>query len=357
MINTNTTNDASISETIETNELEKEEKTEQENSISEETQNVKNDSSTQVQTSNTKTNNNNNNTKTNTNVNNNNNNNSNNSNNNNNSTSNNTTVESNEKKINVKLSSGKTITIPLEEYVIGVVGAEMPAEFHIEALKAQAVASRTYALKKTLSGGAISASTSDQTFYTTDQLKSQWGSSFNKYYEKVKNAVNATKGQTIKYNGSYIEALFFSTSNGKTEASENVWGNSYPYLKSVDSQWDTSVRSFSSTKTISIDEVSKKLGVNLTSLSQIKVINKTIGDRVGNISICDKVFTGVKIRQLLGLRSADFEISQDGNNLIFTTKGYGHGVGMSQYGSNGMAKSGYSYQQILKHYYTNVTIS
>ena len=264
---------------------------------------------------------------------------------------------SNEKMINVKLASGQIISVGLEEYVIGVVGAEMPAEFQTEALKAQAVASRTYALKRTASGGALSASTSDQTFCTIDQLKAQWGGSFDKYYNKVKSAVNATKGQTLKYNGSYIEALFFSTSNGRTEDSVNVWGNSYAYLKSVDSPWDTNASSFSKEKTISMSEISSKLGVNITSVSQINITGRTVGNRVSNVNICGKDYTGVKLRQLLGLRSADFEVYQSGNSIVFTTKGYGHGVGMSQYGANGMAKAGYSYTQILKHYYTGVTIS
>lgn len=259
--------------------------------------------------------------------------------------------------INVKLASGQIISVSLEDYVIGVVGAEMPAEFQTEALKAQAVASRTYALKRTASGNTISASVSDQTYNTVEQLKQKWGNSFNKYYTKIQSAVNATKGQTLKYNGSYIEALFFSTSNGRTEDSVNVWGNSYPYLKSVDSPWDTSVSSFLSTKSISMSEISNKLGVNLTSVSQINITSRTVGNRVGNVNICGNDYTGVKIRQLLGLRSADFEVSQNGNNIVFTTKGYGHGVGMSQYGANEMAKSGYSYTQILKHYYTGVTIT
>ena len=272
------------------------------------------------------------------------------------SNSNTNTQKTNEKTINVKLASGKIENMPLEDYVIGVVAAEMPAEFHNEALKAQAVASRTYALKKTASGQAISATTSDQIYNTIAELKKKWGSSYDKYYNKIKNAVNATKGECLTYKGAYIEALFFSTSNGKTEDSVYVWGNSFDYLKSVDSPWDTSVSGFKQTKTISMSEISKKLGVNLTSISQISINSKTSGNRVNNVTFCGKSFTGVQIRQLLGLRSADFEVAQSGNNIIFTTKGYGHGVGMSQYGANGMAKAGNSYTQILKHYYTGVSI-
>ena len=260
------------------------------------------------------------------------------------------------KSINVKLASGQVVNMSLEDYVVGVVGAEMPASFNTEALKAQAVASRTYALKKTSSGATISASISDQVYNTVDQLKQKWGSSFNTYYSKIQNAVKSTQGQCLTYNGSYIEALFFSTSNGRTEDAVNVWGNSVPYLKSVESPWDTSVSGFSQTKSISMSEISSKLGVTLTSVSDISITNRTVGNRVANVSICGKNYTGVKIRQLLGLRSADFEVSQSGNNIVFTTKGYGHGVGMSQYGANEMGKAGYSYLQILKHYYTGVSI-
>ena len=263
---------------------------------------------------------------------------------------------SNEKTINVKLASGQVITVTLEEYVLGVVGAEMPAEFQTEALKAQAVASRTYALKKMLSSSTISASISDQRYNTNAELKAKWGTSYDKYYAKIKSAVDSTKGQCLTYNGSYIEALFFSTSNGKTEDAIYVWGNSFPYLKSVDSSWDTSVSGFSQTKTIPMSQISSTLGVNLTSASDIKIVSKTTGNRVNKITICGKEYTGVKIRQIFGLRSADFDISQSGNNIVFTTRGYGHGVGMSQYGANGMAKSGYSYSQILKHYYSGVSI-
>lgn len=258
--------------------------------------------------------------------------------------------------INVKLANGSVIQTSLEDYVIGVVGAEMPAEFNTEALKAQAVAARTYALKKTSSGGTISATISDQAYNTVNELKAKWGNSFNKYYEKIKNAVSATKGQVLTYNGAYIEALFFSTSNGRTEDSVNVWGNSFAYLKSVDSPWDTSERSYNGSKTLSISEINKKLGVNISSVNDIVIKSKTAGNRVKEVTFGDKSFSGVKVRTALGLRSADFDVSQNGNNIVFSTRGYGHGVGLSQYGANGMAKAGYSYKQILTHYYTGVSL-
>ena len=271
-------------------------------------------------------------------------------------TNSNTQVTNQGQTIKVKLNTGETINIALEDYVIGVVGSEMPALFNSEALKAQSVAARTYALKKTSMGATLTATTSDQVYKTNDQLKAMWGNSYDTYYNKVKNAVLATKGEVMAYNGNYIDALYFSTSNGRTEDPIYVWSYTQPYLKSVDSKWDIGTTFFNATKTISKSEISSKLGVNLTSISEITINSLTTGGRVNSVTIAGKEFTGVQIRTLLGLRSADFTVSESGNNIVFTTKGWGHGVGMSQYGTNGMANAGYSYSQILKHYYTGISI-
>lgn len=261
-----------------------------------------------------------------------------------------------DKTVKVKLNNGKIINITLEEYVIGVVGSEMPALFNEEALKAQSIAARTYALKKDSVGATLVASTSDQVYKTNSELKSMWGESFNTYYEKVKKAVMATKGEVMMYNGKYIDALYFSTSNGRTEDPIYVWNYSAPYLKSVDSKWDIGTKFFNATKTIPISELNQKLGVNINSVNDIQIKSQTTGGRVNSIIIGGKEFTGVNVRMLLGLRSSDFTVSESGSNIVFTTKGWGHGVGMSQYGANEMAKAGYNYSQILKHYYTGITI-
>lgn len=265
------------------------------------------------------------------------------------------TTSTNEKMVSLKLNSGTIISISLEEYVTGVVSAEMPASFNVEALKAQAIAARTYALKRIASGTILSATTSHQVYKTESQLRNLWGSSYDTYYNKVKNAVNSTKDKYMTYNGNYIDALYFSTSNGKTEDPIYVWGTAYPYIKSVDSV-EASTRNVSYTKTMSISELSSKLGVTPTSNSDITILSKTTGNRVNQISICGKIFTGVKIRELLGLRSADFDISISNSIVTITTRGYGHGCGMSQYGANEMAKQGKNYEQILQHYYTNIEI-
>lgn len=269
----------------------------------------------------------------------------------------NNTTTKNEKMINLKLNSGNVISISLEDYVTGVVSAEMPAAFNTEALKAQAVAARTYALKRLSYGATLTATTSNQVYKTESELRSMWGNSYNAYYDKVKNAVYSTKGQYLTYNGKYIDALYFSTSNGRTENAENVWSTAYPYLVSVESPWDVGIPSYSGSKSIPMSTIAEKLNVPLTSSSQIKILERTVGNRVKTISICDKKYTGVEIRTIFGLKSADFDISTSGNNIVFTTRGYGHGVGMSQYGANLMAKAGYSYRDILKHYYTGVAIN
>lgn len=271
-------------------------------------------------------------------------------------TNSNTQVTNQGQTIKLKLNTGETINIALEDYVIGVVGSEMPALFNSEALKAQSVAARTYALKKTSMGATLTATTSDQVYKTNDQLKAMWGNSYDTYYNKVKNAVLATKGEVMTYNGNYIDAVYFSTSNGRTEDPIYVWSYTQPYLKSVDSKWDIGTTFFNATKTIPKSEISSKLGVNLTSISEITINSLTTGGRVNSVTIAGKEFTGVQIRTLLGLRSSDFTVSESGNNIVFTTKGWGHGVGMSQYGANGMANAGYSYSQILKHYYTGISI-
>jgi stage II sporulation protein D len=258
-------------------------------------------------------------------------------------------------KINLIRSSG-TVEMDLEDYVIGVVGAEMPASFHIEALKAQAVVARTYALKRVNENKKLTDTNSHQLYKDNNALKAQWGESYNTYYNKIKSAVTATKGEYVAYNGYYIDALYHSTSNGKTEDPINVWGGAFPYLKSVDSHWDKDASTYQKTTTIPVSNFSATLGMEITEETLIEIISKTTGDRVNKMQIGDNIYLGIDIRDLFGLRSADFDISVEGDNIVFTTRGYGHGVGMSQYGANGMAKEGYNYKSILKHYYPNTNI-
>ena len=266
-------------------------------------------------------------------------------------------VVDNNTYVNVKRSNGEVLKIELEEYLIGVVGAEMPALFNIEALKSQAVVSRTYTLKCLSIGKTLTDNASTQMYKSKGELQSMWGANFNSYYAKVKQAVDSTKGEYLTYNGTYIDAVYHSTSNGRTEDASNVWENSYPYLVSVESQYDSLNPTFQYELTLSYQDISNKLGMDINKDTIINILGKTIGNRVAQISIYDKTYTGVEFRNKLGLRSADFEFEKLDNGIKFKTKGYGHGVGMSQYGANGMAKNGSNYQTILKHYYKGVSIS
>ena len=268
-----------------------------------------------------------------------------------------TEVKEENKNLISLIHNGNTINIELEDYVIGVVAAEMPASFHIEALKAQSVIARTYALNKLSKGITLTDNNSTQNYIDIGQMRNKWGIDFDKYYNKIKDAVLSTEGTTIKYNNEYIDAVYFSTSNGYTEDSINVWKNSIPYLKSVESSWDRDASSFSRTQTIDLNTFNSKLGTNISSGNEISIIERNISSRVSKISVGDKIFSGVQFRNILGLRSADFDIEFNDNILTITTRGYGHGVGMSQYGANGMAKNGYDYKQILAYYYKNVSIN
>ena len=261
-----------------------------------------------------------------------------------------------EKQITLHRSNGQIITLKLEDYIIGVVGAEMPVSFNIEALKAQSVVARTYALKKVNHQEILTDTVSNQVYKDNNELKTLWGSEFDQYYNKVKTAVTNTTNETLVYNDDYIEAVYHSTSNGKTEDAIFVWGNSFPYLKSVDSHWDLNASSYLRETTKDFNTLKAITGIDFNEETNIEIISKTSGDRIKEIKINDTIFTGVELRTLLGLRSADFDITFNNNNTIFTTRGYGHGVGMSQYGANGMANEGYNYVSILNHYYPGTTI-
>lgn len=264
-------------------------------------------------------------------------------------------IKKNEITVTVYRNNGKIINLELEEYVLGVVGAEMPASFNIEALKAQAILARTYALKSIKNGKKLTDTVSTQAYKDNSELQMLWKNDYTKYYEKIKKAVNETKGKVILYNNEYIDAVYHSTSNGKTENSKNVWKNILPYLVSVDSSWDKNVKSYKKETIFEINEFCNILKLDVEEPITYEIIHNETG-RVRQITINNKTFSGTGFRNLLKLRSADFEIEINDEKVKVTTYGYGHGVGMSQYGANEMAKQGYSYIQILKHYYTGVVI-
>lgn len=265
-------------------------------------------------------------------------------------------LNSNSTIVTVYRNNGDVLKLELEEYIIGVVASEMPASFNIEALKAQSILSRTYALKAIKSNKKLTDTVSTQVYKDSAQLKKMWGNNYDVYYNKIKKAIESTKGKTIKYNNEYIEAVFHSTSNGFTENSKEVWGNYFPYLVSVESKYDTNVNSFSKTISISYEELSSKLGIILNKDSSVEYIKNESG-RISNITIDGISFKGTTFRNKLGLRSTDFELIFNDNDVTINTRGYGHGVGMSQYGANEMAKLGMSYKDIIYYYYTGVSIN
>lgn len=255
-------------------------------------------------------------------------------------------------QINVE-TIDKLLTVDIEEYIIGVVAGEMPALFHEEALKAQAIASRTYLINHLQSNKSISNTTDDQVYLTKEEMKEKWGDNYEKYYNKIKEAVTTTKDLIMYYENEPIKAYYFSTSNGYTASSISVFNEQKDYLTSVESPFD---QNNSNTIEITKQDFCTKLDISCNQIS-ITNITKDNSNRVSKITINNKEYKGTQIRKLLSLRSTDFTFNIKDTTIEITTKGYGHGVGMSQYGANNMAKLGYTYEEILKYYYQDIKIA
>lgn len=264
----------------------------------------------------------------------------------------------------------------IEEYVKGVVAAEMPGEFHIEALKAQAVASRTYALSRSKSfpeghpdhiEAPLCTGIHCQAYLTKEELENLHAKDWmEKYWPKIEEAVNSTKGQVLYYNEELIESPYHSTSGGMTEDALDVFAVDRPYLRAVESPYEEEAPKYKSLVTLTGDEFVTKLrakypGSNITKDNlgeKIKLVEKTQSGRIKKLAIDGTVINGREIRDLFELNSTNFKISYNPktNIIDIETLGYGHGVGMSQWGANGMAKKGKDYEAILKHYYTGVSL-
>lgn len=273
-------------------------------------------------------------------------------------------------------SSQKIEKLPLEEYVKGVVAAEMPASFHIEALKAQAVAARTYVYKRLRAAGGRGCSlhpgadicddsTHCQAWITKGEMLKKWGIfSYYHYFSKINQAVNTTASLIILYQDEPIDPLFFSTSNGKTENSEDVWEKPVPYLRSVPSPGEESSPHFFAQQEFSVEAVLSRLKQKWPDIvidsknpeKDWKIIETSEGGRVKRMQVGNRIIKGTEFRELLGLKSTDFKWERAGKQIKIVTCGFGHGVGMSQYGANAMAKDGAKYEDIIKHYYTGVEI-
>ncbi|MDO5569718.1 MAG: stage II sporulation protein D [bacterium] len=264
--------------------------------------------------------------------------------------------------IRVKRLKSDTIqTLPLEEYVVGVLAGEIPTYFHMEAIKAQAVASRTYALKRIEYNKDkeydVVDSTLNQVYLDDDYLKSVWKEKYQTNINNFRTAVNETSGVYLDYQGDVIDALFFSTSNGYTEDSVLVFGFDVPYLQSVESTWDEDTsEAFTASTTLSLQEFYNKLNLPFNDTLSINITKRSETNRIITLIINNQEFSGRQVYNALKIKSTDFTIYQENDKVIIKTKGYGHGVGMSQYGALGMAKQGYNYQQILNHYYQGTTL-
>lgn len=263
--------------------------------------------------------------------------------------------------------------MPVEDYIVGVVAAEVPASFETEAIKAQAVAARSYLMSHINSyrtkgipenhkgADACTDYTHCQAWLSEAERKASWSSdAADENWEKIKNAVAATQGEVMRYDGEIINAVFHSTSSGKTENAVDVWGSDVPYLKSVNSEGDKKSPKYSSDVDISVDEYKNTIAANITGIDWTKGLYSDIvrSDAGGIVTmkVGGAEIKGSKLRSMFGIRSTNVELSEKDGRIYMRVLGYGHGVGMSQYGANYLAGEGKGYKEILKTYYTGVEI-
>ena len=268
--------------------------------------------------------------------------------------------------------TGEVEEIGIDNYLLGVVSSEMPANFEIEALKAQAVVARTYTIYKITSGkkhenaDICDDSNCCQAWSAKEERLNRWNENDRESnWKKIEEAVNSTKGKIVTYGGKPINAFFHSNSGGITDTATNVWGGSnYPYLQAVETSGEDAYSQYNSEVTVTKDEFISKIKeyhsdfeIDFSIENQIEVLEYTDGQRVKTIKIGNLDLSGVEVRKIFGLKSAKFEISVEGENVKFSVIGYGHGVGMSQTGADSMAKQGYNYEEIIKHFYSGVEIT
>lgn len=267
---------------------------------------------------------------------------------------------------------GRMVSMDLEVYVCGVVAAEMPAQNHLEALKAQAIAARTRALKQREAGGCANHPGADictdsahcQGWLTQEECRALWGDSCNAYWERITEAASACRGQTLTYEGELITVVYHAMSGGRTEDAQTVFSQALPYLISVESAGEESARGFWQETALSFEEIAQRINAafpqaHLTAQEvrqTLSIGGYTPTGRVSEMQVGSMSISGPAFRQALGLRSTWFSISSDEEGVTFAQRGYGHGVGMSQVGANAMAADGASYAQILAHYYPGTAL-
>lgn len=255
--------------------------------------------------------------------------------------------------------------ITMEEYLIGVIAAEISPTYQTEAIKAQIIAAHTYALNRYGETGPFPTNPNVfQAYINKEQRQNKYKNNFEKYENIFQDAVNSVANKIITYDNSPIKAVFHHMSAGKTESSSNVWGSNIPYLVEADSAVETNLQNFHKTITININElynIIKKDFTNATmsnvKQNDIKILSKSQSGYVQSVKFFNVELLGTKLRSILKLPSTNFNISIENDNIIFDCKGHGHGVGMSQCGANELASQGKSHEEILKHYYHGVSIT
>lgn len=266
--------------------------------------------------------------------------------------------------------TGQVEEVELDNYLLNVVSAEMPATFEIEALKAQAIVARTYTVykiknKKHENADICDDSSCCQAWISKEDRLAKWEESKREEnWKKIEECVNKTKGKIITYNNEPINAFFHSNSGGTTEMPVNVWGGTgYPYLQVVETAGEEGYTQYSSEVILTLEELKNKLKTKYSDIQidennneDIKILEYTDSGRVKTVKFGNHNISGVETRTLLGLRSANFEIKKENEKYKFSVKGYGHGVGMSQTGADAMAKQGSNAEEIIHHFYTDVEI-
>ncbi len=265
----------------------------------------------------------------------------------------------------VRLADGSIKELSAVDYVLGVVAAEMPASYRDEALKAQAVAAYTFALYKSAQNTDkdydITADfTVDQSFIDEAGMAEKWGEQYDQNRQKILAAVESVKGLAIKKEGKPILSVYTAISSGRTESAENVWGSKIDYLVPKDSIGDLLCPDYLSEAAFTLEQINSLLITpkGITAPSEEWFINPVLSDSgsVKSISFGSSTLSGNEVRQALSLRSADFSVIKNDTGYSFTVRGYGHLVGMSQYGANYMAMQGSGYKEILEWYYTGCTV-
>ncbi len=260
-------------------------------------------------------------------------------------------------------AENKSEQLEMRDYIIGVVASEVPASYETEAIKAQALVAVTYTVYRQQQGSDPSMdyavisddSSKHQGYISKEEMKKKWGEAFDAYYEKICSCVDSVLDEIITCSGEPIMAAYHAMSPGRTESAANVWGKDVSYLQCVDSHWDEDSTRFESQAVFSREEIAELVGEEVSEV-YIKTNKVSETGTVLEIDICGEILSGTQVRDLLGLRSPVFTVEKDGDEYVFSVKGYGHGVGMSQNGANCMAQNGYDYKEIISHYYKDTEI-